>query len=205
MAFPACGPKAKYNYARTLKPYDCWRLFIKDDFSENHRGNYLVEENTEALVLVLIHDIIEQQGIRRIIFVGSSKGGYEAINFSFHFKDVIVVAGAPQYLLGDYLNRPEQMPNLIDIVGEPVTSMSINTLNNRLRNKIRNSSFIPKAIFLHYSNEEHTYREHISYLIDDLRHRGIELHEDVKHYGSHMDLVHYYPPYLIKILRELIV
>ena len=34
VSFPACGYKAKYNYVRTLKEANCWRLFIKDDFGE---------------------------------------------------------------------------------------------------------------------------------------------------------------------------
>lgn len=42
VSFPACSDRPKYNYVGSLKRYNCNKLFILDDFAENHMGNYLV-------------------------------------------------------------------------------------------------------------------------------------------------------------------
>lgn len=204
VVFPACGETAKYNYMRTLQSINCFRLFLKDDFAENKRGNYLVEDTTERLVEDLIKKSCVRYGIKKLFFVGSSKGAYAAFNYAFLIPGVTVIAGAPQYFLGNYLNTEKEKPNLIDILGSPVTLSKIERLNLRLRNKVLTSSTIPDSIYLHYSTDEHTYNEHIIALLNDVRQRPIEVHEDIEHYTKHSDVMYYYPSYLLKTLKMLV-
>lgn len=196
VVFPACAKKAKYNYMRTLKDVDCWRIFIKDDFGADRKGNYLVETETEKLVIKLLEEIIQKHQFAHLFFVGSSKGGYEAINFSLHFPDVNVVVGAPQYYLADYLLSCDSIDSLNDIIGKDHKPELLANLNNRLKQKILLSAISPKRIYLHYSTMEHTYNEHIKDMIEDIKQRGIALCEDVETYPNHGDLINYFPKYL---------
>ena len=92
VSFPACSPNtAKYNYMRTLLPFKCNKLFLLDDFGANHQGCYLIQEEVEKCTCKLLNDVIRKcdksiNGMGNsliIIFLGSSKGGYSALNFSF--------------------------------------------------------------------------------------------------------------------------
>ena len=52
------------------------------------------------------------------MFLGSSKGGYSALNFSFLVPYVNVVIGAPQYYLGSYLDKESTRVNLKYMIGD---------------------------------------------------------------------------------------
>ena len=81
---------------------------------------------------------------------------------------------------------------------------TIQFLNNRLREKLITSNSKPSAIYIHYSDSEHTYKEHIVDLINDIKKNGINLEEDIEHYTNHMDLVYYYPDFLKKTIKEIL-
>ena len=204
VSFPACGPTAKYNYARTLNGVNCWRLFIKDDFGDEHTGNYLVEEKTERVVIGLIDHQIQKRNINRLFFIGSSKGAYSAINFSFHFPHVTVVAGGPQYYLADYLKKCNALSSLHDILGDNYSEESFERLNCRLKEKILKQKIVPNAIYLHYSNKEHTYEEHIKDMLETLNKRGIRVYEDVCDYPYHSGLADYFPPFLKRTIKAIL-
>ena len=178
--------------------------FIKDDFGEDKTGNYLAEEKSEHVVISLIDSIIKQKNIRDLFFIGSSKGAYEAINFSFHFPQVTVVAGAPQYYLADYLKKCNALSALQDILGESYSQVSFEKLNKRLKEKIESYPNVPHAIYLHYSNKEHTYAEHMKDMIEDIRKRGIVLNEDVCDYPTHSELANFFSPFLKNKITELV-
>ncbi|MBQ3010072.1 MAG: hypothetical protein IJD81_02645, partial [Oscillospiraceae bacterium] len=138
------------------------------------------------------------------IFMGSSKGGYGSINCGLEFKDAIIIAGAPQYRLGTYLDKPANRPNLIDIIGE-YTPDNIAELDVRLEHKIKNNPYAAtQTCYLHYSNVEHTYEKHIKALRQDLIDSGIQFYEDVESYSEHGDVGKYFPMYLVKTVNELI-
>lgn len=209
VGFQGCHDKeARYNYVRTCEALNVHRLFIKDDFAPNGRGSYYVGEkgnyNVERLVHVMVQEFIDRLKPACVIFMGSSKGGYGSINCGLEFKDAIIIAGAPQYRLGTYLDKPANRPNLIDIIGE-YTPENIAELDVRLEHKIKNNPYAAtQTCYLHYSNVEHTYEKHIKALRQDLIDSGIQFYEDVESYSEHGDVGKYFPMYLVKTVNELI-
>ena len=209
VGFQGCHDKeARYNYVRTCEALNVHRLFIKDDFAPNGRGSYYVGEkgkyNVERLVHVMVQDFVDRLKPECVIFMGSSKGGYGAINCGIEFENATIIAGAPQYRLGTYLDKPANRPNLIDIIGE-YTPENIAALDVRLERKIKSNTLAPtQKLFLHYSNVEHTYEKHICAMRQDLIDSGIQYSEDVESYAEHGDVGKYFPNYLVKTVNEII-
>lgn len=79
----------------------------------------------------------------------------------------------------------------------------LDALNRRISDKIAaNSDVFLGKIFLHYSDQEHTYFEHIRDLLDDLKKYQYTVEEDRKSYPQHDDVAVHFPPYLLRILTE---
>lgn len=202
VSFPAFDDKAaKYNYIRSLNKFKGNKLFLLDNFASNGRGNYLIGPDVEDTVIELLQHIITKYKIEELIFIGSSKGGYSALNFSLCFPNVKVCIGAPQYNLGSYLFKNSMLPNLESIIGEP-TQEKIEQLDKRLHNKIMESSNKPTEVAIHYSNKEHTYEHHIFFLIEDMKTSGYKVTEDVADYSKHGDIAFYFPPFLENTLSS---
>lgn len=209
VGFQGCHDKeARYNYVRTCEQLNVHRLFIKDDFAPNGRGSYYVGEkgqyNVERLVHVMVRSFMDRLCPQRVIFMGSSKGGYGAINCGIAFENAVIIAGAPQYRLGTYLDKPTNRPNLIDIIGE-YTPENIAALDARLEQRIKANPYAAtQTCYLHYSDVEHTFEKHIRAMRQDLIDSGIDFHEDIEHYAEHGEVGKYFPNYLVKTVNEII-
>lgn len=209
VGFQGCHDKqARYNYVRTCSQFPIHRLFIKDDFAANGRGSYYLGEhgkyNVERLVHQLVQKFIDKLAPEKVLFIGSSKGGYGAINCGLEFPQAVIIAGAPQYRLGTYLNKPVNLPNLEDIVGT-ITPERIETLDHRLEEKIRQNPYAStQTCYLHYSDREHTYEKHIRDLLRDLKASGVTVYEDVAEYPEHSDVGKFYPPFLSETVYAII-
>lgn len=205
--------KPLYNYIRTLKTVKACRIYIKDDFASNKKGSYYLGEkgkhNVEKTVIELIRYQIKKKGLStdpKLIFVGSSKGGYAALNFAAEFDNSYAIVGAPQYLLGRHLNEEFFYPMLEDIIGER-TVEKIEDLDNHIRHKYLQSPIKQnQSIYLQYSDKEYTFEKHIAYLIEDLKKTNIDVHYECLNYVDHGDVHKYFPSYLSRsiesILRE---
>lgn len=205
VVFPACYEnKAQYNYMRTLAPFKCNKLFLLDDFGTNHQGCYLVEEQVEKCCIDLIRFVINSIGcpLDKILFVGGSKGGYSAINFSLRIPGTIVIAGAPQYYLGRFLNKENTIPNLDFLLHGKIDDAGINELDHRLKELLATSTIKPEKIYLHFSDNEPTYVKHVRDLLADLSSAQIPVIKDVLNYESHNDLAIFFPPYLAKTIKQ---
>lgn len=215
VVFSACtrvGIPARYNYMRTLNDVKCNKLFILDDFGEDHRGGYYLgrypDFEYEQATLFLLRQVIEDNQIEKCYFVGSSKGAYAALNFGLQLNiDTIgrgIIIGAPQYFLGKYLSAPANRATLMSMLGSDADNEDvINMLNDRLKSLFEsNFNGYKQPIYLHYSQNEHTYIDHIKDMIIDLKNEGYNLHEDVGNYTNHWDVSIYYPKYLLKILQN---
>lgn len=201
--------KALYNYIRTLKNIDASKLYIKDDFSKNKKGSYYLGEkgkhNVEGTVCELIQHYVEKLGFNnesRLIFVGSSKGGYAAINFGLEFDNSYIISGAPQYFLGTHLNEPYFYDMLEDIVGER-TEANIQSLDNHIRNKIQKLHH-NSHVFLQYSNKEPIYETQIKHLVEDLSNSDIKCEFCELDYPEHADVHKYFPQYLHDSIMSII-
>lgn len=204
--FTACTPprkKARYNYIRTLDKFKCNKLFILDDFGYDSRGAYYLGFNKdfqiEKDVNSLINKIIKNLCVKNKFFIGSSKGGYAALYFGLEFKNSIIISGAPQYMLGNYLTYPNHKHILKYIMGD-CSYNSINILNDLMKNKLINSQKNTNKIHLHYSNKEETYESDISLLINKLESLNFETYYHVKDYTNHSDLTNYFPEFITSTL-----
>jgi hypothetical protein len=78
-------------------------------------------------------------------------------------------------------------------------------LDHYLENRIRTSQFKDSAmIYLHYSDKEHTYPEHIVHLLAELRDNNVKVVQDVADYTNHSDISFYFPDFLSKTVKTLV-
>ncbi|MDO1604831.1 hypothetical protein Q2T76_02045 [Lactobacillus sp. YT155] len=205
-AFPRTGYEATYNYLRTLENTKTNKLFILDNFGYQKRGCYYLGENgklnVQEAVVQLIEKIQKENSYTTTVCVGSSKGGYAALMFGSLIGADYVIAGAPQYFLGNYLtDNPIKDPILRSIAGNN-DQASVTELNELLPNLIKNNSHF-KKVYLHYSQFDHTYPEHIKSLIDDLNDINVPIEIDQQDYQIHQEIRYWFPDFLVKSLDNI--
>ena len=206
-AFPGEGNgSSKYNYIKSLKKVYDKKLYILDDFGFKKVGSYYLGENGNLdlgqYIIKLINDIKEKNKIKKIYVVGSSKGGTAAVYFGTLLEADMIIAGAPQYYIGNYLLSDEYNKKILfGILGREYTKNDISMLNNLVKNSIFGSSSITTRYIINYSKNEHTYDEHIKYLINDLKKakRNVVLEEG--NYGNHSDVGNEMPKLFKKYLK----
>ena len=202
------GIKARYNYMRTLKNIKASQLFILDDFAKDHRGGFYIGSNfkfdEEKVVIDLIKSYVDKYGKKKLIFCGSSKGGYAALNLGLCFPNANLIVGGPQYFLGDYLVASGNTDTLEHIIGDK-TEEKIQILNSYLKNRVQFNKYIDsQKIYIHFSNKEHTYEEHIKYLMEELYANGYNVTSDVASYENHSDISYYFPEFLVKNINNIL-
>lgn len=213
IVFSSCtrrGVKARYNYVRTLKGIDCDQLFILDDWGYDQRGIYYLGRemnfSVEQAVEAFIEQKIQEAAYEKIIFAGSSKGGYAALNFGLRVPGSTIIAGAPQYRLGEYFTDPANKleETLRYIAGNNIDQSKLDVLNTHLEKKINKYAAHSDSItiHLHYSEKEHTYGEHISGLIEELRQNDFHVTKDIQQYSNHSDISLYFPQFLLQKIDE---
>lgn len=202
--FPGNG-KAGYNYMRTLRNIPCNTLFILDDFGYEQRGSYYLGESgdffVKELVLELITETMNDLAIKMLVTAGSSKGGTCALMFGLLKKADAIIAGAPQYYIGDYLATDDHHKIMEGICGSNLDAKDI--LNRIVPNLVLKYEGNTE-VYLHYSPYEHTYPEHIQYLIDDLNQVGIAIYSDIKNYTAHQDVAYYFPHFLRSTISNIL-
>lgn len=211
VVFSACtrkGLKARYNYVKTLNGLRCNRLYILDDYGEDHRGSYYMGHDfgfeEERAVKELIRKMIARLEPQRTIFCGSSKGGYAALNFGLEFAGSDMIIGAPQYFLTSYLLESENLHTLNHIMGER-TPEKEQRLEFYLRNRLQSAENKEShTIYLHFSDQEHTYEEHIKYMLKDMEENGYKVEKDIADYTNHSDLSYYFPDFLKRNVKKII-
>lgn len=208
VVFTACtkvGQPARYNYVRTLDKYKCNKIFILDDFGFDNRGAYYLGKNKDFAIQndveLLIHKVIKDLNVKRSIFVGSSKGGYAAMYFGMSIKNSIIISGAPQYMLGDYLNLPGHQNILSYIMGD-TEKTSVEQLNKVMKTRIDTNRDNNNLVYLHYSINDETYESDIKYLVNHLDTLGINTIKDIKEYMSHSELTKFFPTFIRETLDE---
>lgn len=190
-----------YNYVRTLQKLKSMnKLFILDDFG--FRGSYYWFENGNDTPLELTKGLIEEKRhmCDKIYTMGTSKGGTCAIFFGLLFGAEHIYSGACQYYVGNYLNIEERWPILRGMMGDCYSQNDINKLNEMMPNQIKNFKTSQSIIHLLYSKNEHTYDEHIVYLIEDLKRSDIKYLEIIENFDNHSEVGSYFIQY---IKREL--
>lgn len=214
VVFSSCtrrGVAARYNYVKTLTDIKVPKLFILDDFGLDGRGGYYLGqdggEEVYRSTLALIAKIKADTRASKVIYCGSSKGGWAALKFGVGDSCGTVIAGSPQYLLGNYAideyEKDGQSNLLLPYLSHDLhEEKRINWLNGLVRQEIEQQSS-DASVYLCYSVKEHTYAEHIKFLIDDLRAAGRPVSASEKPFVNHSDISLYFPEYLHSTLVAL--
>ena len=189
IVFSAIG-SARFNYYRALKDCKYDQLFIRDCWAGGV-SYYWYEKSSnhpEIFTLNLINSILEKKYYKSIMTIGSSKGGTAAVYYGLKLKATMVIAGACQYRVGDYLSRhqykdhPEQWEA---VVGEYLSEKWIKILDTKVEDMIEQNRESKTKLRLIYSNKEHTYPEHIQPLIEKLNECGIEHEDQIESFPEH--------------------
>lgn len=211
-SFTRQGIAARYNYVRTLAHINVPKLYILDDFGLDGRGSYyLGQDGGEEIYRTtrcLIDRIKVDARAEQVIYCGSSKGGWAAMMFGLADSCGTVIAGSPQYFLGNYAISEYEKEGgnklLLPFLSSGLKdSKRIDWLNGILREEIdkRGSE---NAVYLCYSTKEHTYGEHIRYLLGDLKAAGREIFVREEEFSNHNDIALYFPEYLYSTINELV-
>lgn len=202
----AAGLKPTYNYVRTLWGHtDAHLLFIRDDFVNLPSGGaYYIgnkgDSHGRQAVLSLIRRIREKTGAKRVIGLGSSKGGTAALLFGCMLPMDAVIIGAPQYYIGTYMkvHKPDSLALLASSGGNP-TDQDVAWLDSLVPRAVKECK-VPPRVHIHYSDREHTYDEHIADMLRDLQTCSFPVQEDVADYEQHTDVYKHFIPYLERTL-----
>ncbi len=173
-----------YNYVRGLNKLPLDRLYIKDTWG--YRGSYYLYENGEMepyqKTCCLIEKIIREGNYENIITAGTSKGGSSAIIFGLKYNAIHIFSGACQYHIGDYLGIPIHSDILKAMKGNLEDKEIIDRLNRFFLSTINQYGNIWNGnLHLIYSKQEHTYKEHLVDLIDQLKRNNINIIEKEYH------------------------
>ncbi|MGN1235434.1 MAG: hypothetical protein ACI4U2_05605 [Christensenellaceae bacterium] len=203
-AFPEHGKAPAYNYVSTLEKLKVNKLFILDEYGVGRGCYYLGKDGNfsiERSVKELISQVQTECRIERTVHVGSSKGGWAALHFALASEGDVAVMGGPQYRLGSYLMRSE-MENLLDWIMGGRGAEEIDALDRLLPDQIKEAR--PRAVFLHYSDAEHTYEDSVKPMLFDLERAGYPVVKDVSHYTRHADVGVRFAEYLPDMLRTIL-
>lgn len=175
---------------RTLIKFPVDQLFIRDCWADN-ASYYWYEgksDHPERYTQAVIDHVLASKSYKEIITLGSSKGGTAAIYYGLKNKVDLVFAGACQYKVGDYLSRhqyPTKPWQWEKVVGGKPTQEWIDILDQKLEKMIESRKGCKTRIKLIYSTGEHTYPEHIVYLIKKLDECNIQHDDRIETFTDH--------------------
>lgn len=208
VVFSACtrpGIPARYNYVRTLKLTKANKLFILDDFGADKRGSFYLghfpELTEETATGELIKKTVEEIKPESIIFCGSCKGGYAALNFGTAYKNSEIIIGEPTYrIAGEFLKFKALLEYWMgDITEENMRKVDLYLSDKLKSNKFKNS----QKIYYMYSGCDEYSERHTKPLLADLRENGYCLQEKEEAFKNHSDLGLYYAEYLKETLKKI--
>lgn len=212
-AFPKPGNMPGYDLIKSLwrRKCDCSFLFIKDNFINiPSGGSYYLGKDGNYFGIEFISSFINQfkkdNGFTKCISTGFSKGGTCAVIFGIKLQFDFIIPGACQYYIGTYLSQRDTKV-LTELTGEdPVQEESIRELDMLTKEIITESSHTKHKpiIYFHYSDQEHTYHEHVVFLLHDLIENGFQVNTNIGCYNDHMKGGHYYRDYFLQILEEIL-
>jgi len=207
VVFSACtrpGLKARYNYVKTLDGMDCNRLYILDDFGYDQRGSYYLghmpEFKEQEASVSLIQKVIKDTKPRKVLFCGSCKGGYGALNIGSRFENAVMIVGEPTYRIATEFKLAE---GLLRYWMGNVTEENMEFVDNYLENQLMNNPYIDSQKICFFYSEKDEYVElHTSPLLQTLYGAGYDFEKEPAQFEAHADLGLYFPEYLKKKVRQ---
>lgn len=206
VVFSGFTDKPMYNYVRTLQNIKADKIFMLDDFG--HKGSYYWYENGDnkpmMLVKSLIYNMLNKKKYKRLITLGSSKGGTCAIYYGLMFGATDIYSGACQYRIGTYLNTADRVLVFKAMMGVQAAEKEQAILDAEMPQLITKYKGLPSRVHLLYSKEEHTYEDDIKYLIKDLDDSNINHDDKVETFTDHGEVGKYFSPWIKNELEKLI-
>ena len=165
VVFSACtrpGLKARYNYVKSLDGLKCNRLYILDDFGYDHRGSYYLGHMPEFMeqkaVTSLIQKVMKEANPKQVLFCGSCKGGYAALNIGIQFENATMIIGEPTYRIATEFKLAESLLRYwMGTVNEENAKYIDYYLENRLKD---NPNRMSQKIHFFYSEKDEYVETH---------------------------------------------
>ncbi|MBC1501144.1 hypothetical protein HB943_11075 [Listeria weihenstephanensis] len=194
-----------YHYVRTLEDSSCNRLYILDDFGYKKRGVFYLGENggmeVREAVEELIRQMIDEHGIKKTIFAGTSKGGFAALYFGIRMQIEQIIVGAPIYKVNKFLkNRVEN--SRLAMINEDENDAE-EKLDCLLSQEIEKNEF-KGAVSIQYSRKDECYKSQSKPLISALNDQKIELRLKEEEYEKHEFCPVFFPEFLRGELKEVV-
>ena len=207
VVFSACtrpGLGARYNYVRTLDGLSCNRLYILDDFGFDHRGSYYLghmpEFKEQEAVISLIQKVAKETSPNRVLFCGSCKGGYAALNIGSRFENSVMIIGEPTYRIASEFKLAE---DLLQYWMGTVTDERIQYMDYYLEHQLRTNPYIHSQKICYFYSEKDEYAKlHTSPLLETLCEAGYNFEKEAAQFSAHADLGLYFPDYLKKKVQQ---
>lgn len=206
---PSKNMPATYQYMRTLENQKMNKLFILDDFGPSISGGsfYLAKNNNfeiERSVEKLINNIMNQLSIPKenVITIGSSKGGFAAVYYAMKYHYGTAIAGEPQIYLGEYLNKPGNLGNLLNYIMGNNDDNNVSYLNSLIIDTVKENNKKTK-LYLLCGENGYYHKNHISPFIKELNKYDMLCSLELGKFGEHKELPKYYPEFLLKTLNEM--
>lgn len=187
-----------YNYVRSLSNLRFDKLYILDVWG--YKGSYYLFENgcksPEIDVTLFIKEKMSKKKYGHVYTAGTSKGGTAAIYYGLKFNVEKIFAGACQYNLGTYLYTPNHMEIFKAMMGNDAGEEEVRKLNEVMRGHIRDHSGVKTIIYLIYSKNEHTYKDDIVGLLQQLKSYNYKIIEVEYNFSNHNDVGIYFKNYI---------
>lgn len=209
IVFSACtraGVAARYNYVKTLDGTKSNRLYILDDFGPDGRGSYYLghmpEFAEQEATIALVDKIIKETNPDKIVFCGSCKGGYGALNIGSRYSNSIMIIGEPTYRIATEFRAAT---DLMKYWMREITEENIALIDDYLENQLRNNQEkCSQKIYLFYSLRDEYFHSHSEPLVKTLKDNGYNVVIETSDFEAHADLGLYFPKFLKEHLREYI-
>lgn len=207
VVFSACtrpGLKARYNYVKTLDGLNCNRLYILDDFGYDQRGSYYLGHMPEfkelEATVSLVQKVMKDTKPRQVLFCGSCKGGYGALNIGSRFENSVMIVGEPTYRIATEFKLAEDLMRYW--MGD-VTEENIEYVDKYLENQLRKNPYISnQKVCFFYSEKDEYVTLHTNPLLQTLCEAGYDFEKEPAQFVAHADLGLYFPEYLKKKVRQ---
>lgn len=207
IVFSACtrpGLKARYNYVKTLDGLNCNRLYILDDFGYDHRGSYYLghmpEFKEQEATISLVQKVIGDTNPRNVLFCGSCKGGYAALNIGTRFENSVMIIGEPTYRIATEFKLAEDL--LRYWMGD-VTEKNIEYVDNYLENQLNNNPYVrSQKVFYFYSEKDEYVKLHTSALLKTFQDNTYAFEGEAAQFAAHADLGLFFSEYLKKKVQQ---
>jgi hypothetical protein len=200
--FDAAG-RQRYNYVRQLEGAAPHRMYVLDNLGE--RGCYYLGKDRDPFVADAVSQTIARElerlglGTEQLITAGSSKGGSAALYFGLEFG-CRILAGAPQYYIGDYLTNASAAVAVCRLIAGGSEPEDVSWLDGVLARAIDESA--PGAsVSLFSSPHDEQFETHIQPLIERLESRGVDHSLTLGSYAGHRAIGDEFGPWLRRQAR----